>query len=237
LADAIGHAKNGIAVTCNQADCTTEKLNDLKDVPGFAQTYLINGAPPRAGDKLVQPGLAQTLERLATHGLRSFYEGELAKTHAEYLERHGSPLRADDLASYQAETVTPLTVQTSHGKLFNMVAPTQGVASLMILGLFDRLGVKEGESFAHIHGLVESTKQAFIKRNAELGDQTIWKFPHRTGCTMINSTLWPHGLIRTKRWSGPLNLLKGTQSGWEPLTVTEQWLVLYKVSFGNLGRA
>jgi gamma-glutamyltranspeptidase len=177
LADAIGHAKNGIAVTCNQADCTTEKLNDLKDVPGFAQTYLINGAPPRAGDKLVQPGLAQTLERLATHGLRSFYEGELAKTHAEYLERHGSPLRADDLASYQAQKVTPLTVQTSHGKLFNMVAPTQGVASLMILGLFDRLGVKEGESFAHIHGLVESTKQAFIKRNAELGDPDHMEVP------------------------------------------------------------
>ena len=32
--------------------------------------------------------------------------------------------------------------------------------TLMILGLFDRLGVKDAEGFAHIHGLVEAIKQA-----------------------------------------------------------------------------
>ena len=41
LKDAIGHAKGGIAVTRNQANCTAEKLNGLHDVPGFAATYLI----------------------------------------------------------------------------------------------------------------------------------------------------------------------------------------------------
>jgi gamma-glutamyltranspeptidase/glutathione hydrolase len=51
-----------------------------------------------------------------------------------------------------------------------MIPPTQGVASLMILGLYDRLGVKEAEGFAHLHGLIEATKQAFILRNAGLGD-------------------------------------------------------------------
>lgn len=51
-----------------------------------------------------------------------------------------------------------------------MTAPTQGVASLMIPGLFDRLRVEQGERFPHIHGLIEATKQAFIRRNAELGD-------------------------------------------------------------------
>lgn len=170
LADAIGHARNGIAVTGNQADCTTEKLAGLRDVPGFAQTYLIDGEPPRAGAKLVQTALGETLEHLAEHGLRSFYEGALATTHSAFLEAQGSPLRASDLAGYDAEMVTPLTLETSHGQLFNMTAPTQGVASLMILGLFDRLGAAEGEGFDHIHGLIEATKQAFIRRNAELGD-------------------------------------------------------------------
>jgi oxamate amidohydrolase len=66
--------------------------------------------------------------------------------------------------------VTPLTVQTSAGQLWNMTPPTQGVASLMILALFDRLGVTEAEGFAHLHGLIEATKQAFILRNADLGD-------------------------------------------------------------------
>lgn len=170
LADAIGHAKNGIAVTGNQADCTVEKLDGLRDVPGFSETYLIDGAPPQAGDKLVQKALGETLEHLCENGLRSFYNGEIAHSHAAYLEQHGSPLRADDFANFSAQTVTPLTVKTSQGQLFNMIAPTQGVASLMILGLFDRLGVKQGDSFAHVHGLIEATKQAFIQRNAELGD-------------------------------------------------------------------
>ena len=40
----------------------------------------------------------------------------------------------------------------------------------MILALFDRLGVETGESFEHIHGLIESTKQAFIVRDSEVTD-------------------------------------------------------------------
>ncbi len=34
----------------------------------------------------------------------------------------------------------------------------------MILGQFERLRVTQGESFEHIHGLVESTKRAFQVR-------------------------------------------------------------------------
>ena len=170
LADAIRHAKEGIAVTGNQAVCTSEKLTGLQDVPGFSETYLIDGVPPQAGDRMVQEKLGETLEHLSTHGLRSYYEGDLARTHANYLEKSGSPLRAPDFAGYKAQVVKPLVVKTSHGQLFNMVAPTQGVSSLMILGLFDRLGVTIGEGFDHLHGLVESTKLAFIQRNAELGD-------------------------------------------------------------------
>jgi len=40
----------------------------------------------------------------------------------------------------------------------------------MILALFERLGVKAGEGFEHIHGLVEAIKQAFILRNAHVTD-------------------------------------------------------------------
>ena len=76
----------------------------------------------------------------------------------------------DAFTRYEAETVAPLSVEISAGRLFNMVPPTQGVSSLMILALFDRLGVTRGESFDHVHGLIEATKQAFILRNAELGD-------------------------------------------------------------------
>ena len=170
LSSAIHYAENGIAVTGNQAQCTADKLSGLRDVPGFADTFLIDGEVPRAGARLCQKPLAATLRRLAAEGLSSYYSGELARTHTAFLEETGSPLRFRDFAAYQARMVDPLHVETAHGRLMNMTPPTQGVASLMILALFDRLGVREAEGFEHLHGLIEATKQAFIVRNAGLGD-------------------------------------------------------------------
>ncbi|NDR55135.1 gamma-glutamyltransferase family protein [Aliiruegeria sabulilitoris] len=170
LGNAIAYARDGIAVTGNQSRTTAEKLDGLKEVPGFAETFLVDGQPPAPGHRLRQEALAETLAALARDGLRSFHDGPIAAAHAGYLEAQGSPLRLDDFQAYQPRSVFPLSVTTTHGKLFNMVAPTQGVASLMILALFDRLNVAEGESFDHLHGLIEATKQAFLLRNAGLGD-------------------------------------------------------------------
>jgi len=41
---------------------------------------------------------------------------------------------------------------------------------LLILALFDRLGVTQAESFDHVHGLVEATKRAFVWRDRAIAD-------------------------------------------------------------------
>jgi gamma-glutamyltranspeptidase/glutathione hydrolase len=204
LAPAIAYAEQGFAVTGNQSRTTAEKLDGLRDVPGFAQTFLISGKVPETGAHLRQPALARTLRHLSDEGLRAYYDGPLARTHAAYLEENGSPLRMEDFSGYAAEQVTPLTLETSQGRLYNMIPPTQGVSSLMILGLFDRLGVAKGEGFDHIHGLIEATKQAFIRRNAELGDHTHMATPAQDWLTdaaldllaaridRANALPWPH---------------------------------------------
>jgi oxamate amidohydrolase len=170
LSAAIDYAMSGMAVTGNQTECTREKLSGLRDIPGFAGQFLVDGAPPAAGHRMVQSALGETLSILASEGLESFYKGEIASAHAAYLEANGSPLRLTDFHRFGAMQVEPLSLTTSLGTLYNMTPPTQGVSSLMILGLFDRLGIAEAEGFAHLHGLIEATKQAFILRNAELGD-------------------------------------------------------------------
>ena len=177
LAPAIAYAEGGIAVSGNQSRTTADKLDGLRDVPGYADAFLVNGIAPEAGARFTQKALGRTLQHLAANGLRSYYDGPVAKAHAAFLEAEGSPLRLADFNDYAAEIVTPLSVQTSQGRLYNMIAPTQGISSLMILALFDRLGVTEGEGFAHYHGLIEATKQAFIQRNAELGDHTHMETP------------------------------------------------------------
>jgi gamma-glutamyltranspeptidase len=170
LQAAIAYAREGIAVTGNQAACTRDKLNGLKDVQGFAGQFLVEGAPPKAGHRMVQAALGETLAHLADKGLAAYYKGEIAAQHGRFLEAQGSPLRISDFHRFEAARVEPLSMSHSLGRLYNMTPPTQGVSSLMILGLFDRLGVSEAEGFDHLHGLIEATKQAFIQRNAELGD-------------------------------------------------------------------
>lgn len=170
LEDAIRYAADGVPVTPGQESLTLEKLAELKDVPGFAETYLDAGAVPVAGSILKQPALARTLARLAEAGLDDFYRGDIARANAARLEAVGSPLRQGDFAAYTAKQVTPMQVRLPSGTVYNMPPPTQGVSSLMILAIFERLKCAAAEGFDHVHGLVEATKQAFMLRNAHLTD-------------------------------------------------------------------
>ncbi|MBV1707070.1 MAG: gamma-glutamyltransferase family protein [Hyphomicrobiales bacterium] len=170
LADAIRHAEEGVAITRSQAALSASKLAELRDMPGFAPQFLREGAAPRQGDILRQPGLAASLRQLARHGLDDFYRGHLARRIADGLEACGSPLRRADLAAYRAQRVTPLRLDLAGAQVFNLPPSTQGLASLMILGLFERLGVSEAEGFAHLHGLVEATKAAFRVRDKVVTD-------------------------------------------------------------------
>ncbi|MCC7250480.1 gamma-glutamyltransferase [Hyphomicrobium sp.] len=170
LADALCYARDGFAITCNQAAATSAKAGELANVPGFADVFMPGGRVPDRGARLRQPALAGTIEQLIRYGLDAFYRGALADALALTLEAAGSSLRFQDLSAFEAQYAAPFAVQTSAGTLYNTGPPTQGVASLMILAIFDRLDVARGEGFDHVHGLVEATKQAYRLRNTWLAD-------------------------------------------------------------------
>jgi oxamate amidohydrolase len=170
LSHAIGHARDGYVVTRSQARLTAEKLAELKDVPGFAQTFLVDGKPPQAGTTMRQRALAATLDHLAHAGLDDFYRGDVGHEIAADLERIGSPVTRADLAQHRASVAEPLSVTLETGTLYNTPPPTQGLASLIILALFERLRVGEADGFDHVHGLVEATKRAFRVRDRIVTD-------------------------------------------------------------------
>jgi gamma-glutamyltranspeptidase len=169
LGAAIRHAQ-GYTVTRSQARLTAEKLAECKDAPGFAATFLVDGKPPAEGATLKQTALAATLEQLVQAGLGDFYRGDVGREIAADLERIGSPVTRGDLEKYQAVVADPLSVVTQVGTLYNTPPSTQGLASLMILALFERLRVTEAESFDHVHGLIEATKRAFRVRDRFITD-------------------------------------------------------------------
>ncbi len=170
LEEPIHYAEHGVPVSDNQAGVDDEVRAEVARLPGFAAAFMPGGVWPKAGALLKQPALARTLKRLASAGLDDFYRGELARTIASDLAAVGSPLTADDLARHHARERQPLSLATSRGTLFNFPPPTQGIASLLILGQFDRLNVREADGFAHIHALIEATKQAYRIRDRVVGD-------------------------------------------------------------------
>ncbi|AGY92079.1 hypothetical protein SPICUR_05525 [Spiribacter curvatus] len=171
MAPAVAMAREGVPTTAGQEALTRQKLDGLQDIPGFAETFLADDlSVPQRGDRLIQRRLGDTLEQLGRAGLGDFYQGDVAQSLAHDLEALGSPLRLDDFTGYKAQVVDPLSITSRDTQLYNMPPPTQGLASLMILGVFDRLRVPDGEGFAHIHGLIEATKQAFRVRDAEVTD-------------------------------------------------------------------
>jgi gamma-glutamyltranspeptidase/glutathione hydrolase len=171
LRAAIEFAEQGAVVTAGGAAVATQKGAELREQPGaYAAIFEPDGRPLQEGDVLKQPALARTLATLAREGLDSFYRGRVAEALAADLAALGSPLGETDLAAHRAETPAALKVTVRGAAVFNTPPPTQGLSSLLILALFDRLKVDAGEGFDHIHGLVEATKQAFLLRDQHVGD-------------------------------------------------------------------
>jgi oxamate amidohydrolase len=184
---------------------TAEKLAELKDVPGFAATFLIDGKPPETGRVLKQAALAATLDHLANTGLADFYRGDVGRELAGDLDRVGSPVTRADLERCEATLAEPLSVALAPGTAFGTPPPTQGVASLMILALFERLRVLQGEGFDHIHGLVEATKRAFRVRDRFVTDPD--RAPHTVdrylGARFLDAEVLRIDRRKAARWPMP----------------------------------
>lgn len=172
LEDAIHYAEVGTPVTPSQHASTAAKLAELADQPGFAETFLVDGDVPAAGTRFVQQRMGKTLRTMIVQGLDSFYRGDLAQMIAADLKEAGSPITLHDLNSYYATTSTPMHLKHSVGDIYNTAPPTQGVVSLIILAILDRVGITryKEDSVEYVHLVVEATKQAFRIRDEFICD-------------------------------------------------------------------
>lgn len=167
LKTAIAYARDGFPVTHSQEENTRAKRAELQSLPGFAASFVPNGDVPRYGERHRFPALAATLQRIAEAGADDFYRGDLAHQIGKDLAQVGSPAQREDLAGQHATLQAPVSLRVSGAQLYNQAPPTQGLASLLILGTFDRIRQSgwTPDTVEGIHALVESTKQAFIVRD------------------------------------------------------------------------
>lgn len=145
--------------------------------------YRPDGAPKQAGERLVNPPYAGTLEALAEGGAEVFYSGPIAAAIVEAVR--GAPdnpgrLAPADLAGYEAKARPPLCSGYRGYQVCGMRPPTSGgIAVLQMLGVLENfeLDSEAPGSLDAVHLLAEAGRLAFADRNAYVADSDFVEVP------------------------------------------------------------
>ncbi|MEX2314114.1 MAG: gamma-glutamyltransferase family protein, partial [Thermomicrobiales bacterium] len=177
LAPAIGYARDGAPMSAKFAGYLQMMRPQLEAHQGVRNTFLSLKAG--VGERLRQPGLAATLERIGREGRDAFYTGSVAEEIVAALHAGGSPMTLDDLAGYEPEWVTPISTSYRGYELMELPPNTQGATALLMANIVEGWPVTE---FGHttgagVHAWVETKLRAFAERNALIADQRFAPFP------------------------------------------------------------
>lgn len=138
----------------------------------------------RAGDKLTQPDLAETLEQIATSGADAFYEGPIAEKLVASMKKHDGLITAADLEDYNATLRKPVRGNIAGYDFFGAPLPSSGGTTvLMHLTMLESLGLKRADeelwTTEHLHLISEAMKRGFRERAKWLGDTDYVAIPVR----------------------------------------------------------
>ena len=175
------YARDGFPVSEIIAEQWQHDAPLLSQHSASAQTYLIDGKPPRAGDVHRQPHLADTLQILGEKGRDAFYRGDIAERIVAFSQADGGFFELDDFASHTTEWVEPISTDYRGHTVLELPPNGQGITALMILNVlqgFD-LAAHEYGSASYYHLLIEATKQAFADRNRYIADPACAEVPVR----------------------------------------------------------
>jgi gamma-glutamyltranspeptidase/glutathione hydrolase len=172
LRPAIRLAREGFPLSDNQAASLAAQLPEFrKHAPTLAQ-FSRQGEPFRAGDRLVQRDLAQTLTRLSRHWT-DFYRGRTARLIAQDMQANEGLITAADLRAYRPLSRAALRGSYRGVEVLAAPPPSSGgqvlVEALNILEGYDLKAVGAA-SPAAIHLGAEALRRAFADRAQFLGD-------------------------------------------------------------------
>ena len=137
-------ARAGAAVAPSLATHVSDAENaDLVGTADFDRVFRPGGQAMRAGDDFVQPALADTFATLRRGGPDDFYEGEVASRLVGYLRSHDSTLSADDFASFQPETLDPVSVSFRGLTVLTSPPNTHGFLLLRALRAVEELAIDD----------------------------------------------------------------------------------------------
>ncbi|WP_165219676.1 gamma-glutamyltransferase [Aquisphaera insulae] len=146
----------------------------LADIPSSVAVFSRpDGRPWQEGDRLIQPDLGATLERIAEHGPDDFYRGKTAELIVAYMEANRGEIRAQDLAAYEAKIRPPVHTTFRGRDVYGMGPPSSGgIVLCQMLNILERFDLKADgrDSVRTVHRVTEAQRRAFFARATRLAD-------------------------------------------------------------------
>jgi gamma-glutamyltranspeptidase / glutathione hydrolase len=141
----------------------------------------MNASPPvfvknrewKAGDVLLQPDLAATLERIRDNGREGFYSGKTAEMIIREMKRGEGIISAIDLTEYEAKFRKPISEVYRGFRIITIPPPSSGgIILLQLLKMLEPWPLQESgfHSLKAIHLIAEAEKRAFADRAEYAGD-------------------------------------------------------------------
>lgn len=181
LEPAIRLAREGFPVSWGLAE-SLRRSQLLARFPESRRIFQREGRYFEPGERLVQPELARTLERIARGGADEFYSGETAQKLAAAMREHGGLITLDDLKAYRVAERAPLRGRYRGCEILTAPPPSSGgVGILQMLGILEGSGFEKhgAGSAASVHWMAEAMRRYFADRSRYLGDPDFVRIPVR----------------------------------------------------------
>ena len=170
---AIAAARDGFAISPGLARSLEAVLPRMQRYPASVAAFSNAGVPYEAGERLRQPLLALTLERIAADGPDGFYRGRTAELIATEMRANGGLITTADLAAYRPLRREPIAGTYRGYDIASMPPISSGGTALI-----EMLNILEGFDLARsgfgsaltMHWMSEAMRRAYADRARYLGD-------------------------------------------------------------------
>ena len=183
LKPAIKVADRGFPVTADFNQQEQKSLPDLQNFTSSRKLFLTkDGQPLPVGSTFRNPDLAETYEKLASHGPDYLYHGPLGKEIAKTVQHppvySGSTfnvrpgvMTAADIANYTAKLRPPTHVSYRGLDVYGMPPPSSGGITVgEALNILSHWNLSAEPRDEALYQYLEASRLAFADRNAYIGD-------------------------------------------------------------------
>ncbi len=155
-----------------------------KDKMSFSETgrrlwYREDGNAKPVGTMVKNLDLANTLEQVARHGAKTFYEGDLAKLMADDIQAHGGLVTREDLKNYRTQWHAPVKSSYRGLKLTTNNPPGGGLVLVELLKILENFDLANlgHNSVDYVRIVAEAMKCVTRDKDQFMGDPDFFQVP------------------------------------------------------------